>query len=670
MSACKKPKVVDFRGSVSQAALSKILKKVQEDGLPDAFSEGTQRRQRGRTAFQETPLGALLQTLAIDDLAITVQHPMAMLWAACNASVEFASFFASVLDRDNNIVKIALYSDEISPSSQLDKPDERKTEAVYWSIIGFGPMALAQEEFWFEVCLLRSEREHQIRGGLPRLFKELMRLFCGAPDAQDLRSGVAFTIPGEASPRLLFGDFGLLIQDEVAHKFATDAKGHAGTKLCLACMNVLSHKSARLPCPNGYCVSSASLDQSSFKLHTDASVRAALARLNDVQRDVVRGDVLQSELDLMQQEFGFNANKESFIVDRPLHVKLISIMQFDWMHTYFVNGIFNWEFNQLMKDLNPFGKGHDYFHAYLQRWQWPKGYASGKYVCKKSSVMPGKRDAHASASDFLSVSPVLEKYVNDVCKDCGIDVNIIECMLALFVVVALLQRAASGSVGVDELNAAILRHLVLHQACRQLEMWKPKMHYALHLARSMQLQGILLSCFVLERKHRAVKRWMLLHQNRTNFERSVMEECTVSHLAAMAAPLLAISLKDPREAPAAIVATIRQCLPAACLPGAVIQTAFAAVVHGRRICLGDVCIYEHGGVRGIGSVWFHVAVNGVLHTCLAPWPQIHHGGHFVKSRVCDDAGLVPTEDLRASCIHTPAAVGAISTILVPMELRE
>ncbi len=235
-------------------------------------------------------------------------------------------------------------------------------------------------------------------------------------------------------------------------------------------MNVLSHRSARLPCPNGYCVSSASLDQSSFKLHTDASVRAALARLNDVERDVARGDVLQSELDLMQQEFGFSANKESLIVDIPLNIKLISIIQFDWMHTYFVNGIFNWEFNQLMKDLNPFGKGHDYFHAYLQRWQWPKGYASGKYVCKKSSVMPGKRDAHASASDFLSVSPVLEKYVSDVCKDCGIDVQIIECMLALFVVVALLQRAASGSIGVDELNAAILRHLVLHQACRQLEM--------------------------------------------------------------------------------------------------------------------------------------------------------------------------------------------------------
>ena len=114
----------------------------------------------------------------------------------------------------------------------------------------------------------------------------------------------------------------LSTQDEVAHRFATDAKGHAGTKLCLACMNVLSHRSARLPCPNGYCVSSASLDQSSFKLHTDASVRAALARLNDVERDVVRGDVLQSELDLMQQEFGFNANKESFIVDMRLRANL------------------------------------------------------------------------------------------------------------------------------------------------------------------------------------------------------------------------------------------------------------------------------------------------------------------------------------------------------------
>ncbi len=124
-------------------------------------------------------------------------------------------------------------------------------------------------------------------------------------------------------------------------------------------MIVLSHRSARLPCPNGYCVSSASLDHSSFKLHTDASARAAVARLSDVERAVASGAVLQSELDVMQQEIGASAIKESFIAHRPLHIKLISIFQFDWMHTYFVNGIFNWEFNQLMKYLNPFGKGHD-----------------------------------------------------------------------------------------------------------------------------------------------------------------------------------------------------------------------------------------------------------------------------------------------------------------------
>ena len=111
MPVCKKLEVADFRGSVSQAALSAVPKTVREDGLPDAFSESTQRRQRCRTAHQETPFGALIQTLDIDDLAITVQHPMAMLWAACNASVELASFFASVLDRDNSILKIVLYSD-------------------------------------------------------------------------------------------------------------------------------------------------------------------------------------------------------------------------------------------------------------------------------------------------------------------------------------------------------------------------------------------------------------------------------------------------------------------------------------------------------------------------------------------------------------------------------
>ncbi len=39
----------------------------------------------------------------------------------------------------------------------------------------------------------------------------------------------------------------------------------------------------------------------------------------------------------------------------------VSIFESDFMHVYFVNGIFVWEYNALMSDLAAFGLGHSTF---------------------------------------------------------------------------------------------------------------------------------------------------------------------------------------------------------------------------------------------------------------------------------------------------------------------
>ena len=162
---------------------------------------------------------------------------------------------------------------------------------------------------------------------------------------------------------------------------------------------------------------------------------------------------------------------------------------------------------------------------------------------------------------------------------------------------------------------------------------------------------------------------MILHQNTRSFERTVLEELTVRHLRDITAPLLGTALKDPREASSQLVKHIRLCIPAAYDPAATILTAYAAISHGREICLGDVCVYDHAGVRGIGCVWFHVSIDDSLYTCLAPWEVTSDHGHFIKCRVGARAGVVATADLLAPCVYTPASANKLATVLIPAEHR-
>lgn len=202
MNPSKKPRVREFHelsSSVSQSALRSILDKVQADGLPYAFSERTQRRQRALVAYQDTPFGPLLQPIDVGGQSVLIQHPVAMLWACCKADQSFATFLGSILDRDANAITIGLYTGEIAPSSQLDSPDELKSQSVYWSVLGFSAAALSQEEYWFELVVLRSDVEKDLVGRLPRLLRELLRTFHGRPSGADLRDGVSFHLPGEAA---------------------------------------------------------------------------------------------------------------------------------------------------------------------------------------------------------------------------------------------------------------------------------------------------------------------------------------------------------------------------------------------------------------------------------------------------------------------------------------
>ena len=236
-----------------------------------------------------------------------------------------------------------------------------------------GVEALCNESAWFTCCCVRSSRVKELADGMSELSKALLKLFFGAPSVDDLRYGVLLPIPGDTS-RLVTGKLGILIQDERAHKCMTYMKGATGHKICGCCQNVVGFKSAWLPDPTGFCVSSASTDVASFKPHTDATVRGIQRRLAEV------ADV-SGELKMLQMQFGYVLCPNGILADNDLDVPLMSAFCWDWMHCYFVDGVFVWEFRALMMRLQEHSLGHSTFNNYLQSWVWPRGYASSKKVC-------------------------------------------------------------------------------------------------------------------------------------------------------------------------------------------------------------------------------------------------------------------------------------------------
>eukprot|EP00959_Pyramimonas_sp_CCMP1952_P381970 8004317-Pyramimonas_sp.AAC.1 len=143
-------------------------------------------------------------------------------------------------------ISIILNSDEITPGDAFSSSNDRRIEAIYWTIKELGWLLLCNAQAWFTLAGMRSSSVAQLAGGVSEYMKLAIRSFFGAPRGRDIRSGIEFEIPGENGPRLLLGRLTMLIQDDRAFKFSVHCKGATGHKICALCQNVVGHKSGLL----------------------------------------------------------------------------------------------------------------------------------------------------------------------------------------------------------------------------------------------------------------------------------------------------------------------------------------------------------------------------------------------------------------------------------------
>jgi hypothetical protein len=648
------------RSFVSQNGLQNILSELKDAGhLECAPSRWTIKRAREANINVPTPYGAMIRQVPfllsdpMEEISLVYIHPAALLSQLSVCCPPFAEFLGKVKAQHDGSPDhkwhIIVYSDEVLPGNQLKHVNKRKVQTIYWSFKEFGMEALSSQPLWFVLTTIRSNLVERIDGRMSCLFGVLMACWFDKDCCDFFNGGIVIQCHDRCE--VMFAEIGCMISDADALKKVFECKGHGGTLNCVCCRTTVAHTSD-LEVFDDRLVSSTCTDFSKFCLHTDATVWAAANYMNTAQ-----AGLNATEFEAMQQSTGFNLIPNGILLDKRMtkYFKPISIMMYDWMHIYLVHGIFQNEVGLILANFKPLRIYHTDIDEWCESFNFPARIgdrsATGAAVFKKRSDTA--TDLQCDASEALSVFLVFQLYLRtQIYHQFGnrID-NICKCYFRLCKVLSMLMRWPLGLYTPEQLGAAIQHHLDGFLLCYGGGPWRPKMHFAMHLANmARKFDGFLISCFVHERKHKEIKRYANKLENTTRYERSILEQVLHKQFEDLndpgCYPVLDTHLVRPKRATDQMTAQLQAMLN---LPmGCPILTAHEAANGMKRVSRNDVATANVGGSVTVVQVWFHADVDGTCVSCVSPWLALS----ATEFQVQNEPVLILTSDIDDTCCYS------------------
>ena len=529
----------------SHSAISRLLSDIDAGGLPETYSRMAQYRARKEVCATVTEYGSLVTSVPVPlsrgghaDMAF--QNPLAWLQYNCLHSEHFARVVQQALAAQppspDRPWRLIIYEDGIDPSDGLSKNHSRKSGVFYWAFAEYGLRALCCEQMWGCITVARYSEHQALTGKVAGLFEHVLGLFFN--DTHDIRkSGVSVRFP-DGSRGLILAKASILLADLPAIKECLDCKGHSGTMCCPICTNASQHKSAaELPLHelSRHAVSITNTDITAFKQHTGASLRSVFRRLRDYHNQVVSGDMSTEDFDLHSQVCGWNYSEANLVLNPRFQLNIPAMIMLDWAHVYVHDGLADVELGLCMKKFVSSRSQTTSFRElgeYVSSFTFPKGSPNPNHLFTESANANNNRKGSFSCtgSEFLTLVPIIHRYFSRVVLPRGQHVAFVRSLLAVLHVVVLLNAIKTDTVTSDELQRAIVEHLVLFKQAYGEDLFRPKHHYALHLPGMLLHFGFLLSTFTHERKHRLVTRYGRDRKNLKAWDKSIIEKVTCHQL--------------------------------------------------------------------------------------------------------------------------------------------
>jgi hypothetical protein len=641
-----------------------LLLAAKEDGVPEHVSRRTQLRYRKTAAIAESPYGPLLVDVELpftDGVqAVTFAHPLSMLWLCARDSAPFAAVLASTLAKHPPEAApwhVIFYNDEIGLSPL--KYDSRKVEVCYWSFLEFGPAALGREELWFCITAVRSSRVCKLPAGISHVTKAALRLFFLGD--HNIKRGVMLEVRGQHV--CLIAKYGCHISDEKAIKETFCTKGASGSKPCPLCMNIVGIES-RLA--GEYCKTIACHDATRFVLHSDESIRELVREIAGLARGAAAGTVAKGRLEEKQQLYGLNHEEHSIMLDVDLRVGLVSVMMFDFMHVFYVTGLYNFELFNLFEYLKHHQVSHSMLESFASRFKFPRCYAAEKLFVEHNW---GSDHWKGSASDGLAGYAIVVLFLHSMVVPMGVCKKQIASFVALALVMDLLSMLKSSAVTSDELARAIARHLKACKAAYGDVVVRPKHHMAMHLGKQLAQHGMLLSCFVHERRHKLIKRFLMDRRTLLSYERGLLEDVTLHHIHELATLQLEDSLVGASAPHSTLLEAMRAFRPLA----REIQSASRIRVNGLNVAARDVVLASVDGALTVGELWYCVSLDSDVLCCISLWERVTScmGDHSSTRafRPCERPTMLSASHVLAPVAFVANRAGDLITVIVPPFFR-
>ena len=493
-------------GSCPKAALAKVLQTLHASGeLTSGLGSGTYhavRRQlrvaQEQHAYTNTPYGRVVQSFALPFPGLKKWdycHPWAFLYYLSSISEPFAALMAAL--EAKGPLKILLYIDEVVPGNVMRHDKGRTLQAIYWAVSDWPEWMLCRHESWVLFSVVQSEVCSTIEGGVLSLMPYVLKTFWPKRDVS------ISTIVHNGNTIALSFVFAGWIADLDAHaKAISSSKTVGATKPCITCENITKWIDTAKR-KNGILKGLSCCEPREFVKNTDKSVFQKADELKaayDSGADVTQMGALSTEL-------GINYSPCSLLFDHTVrHVyKPVTHTIRDWMHMMVSDGVASTEMCLCIKHCLRY-IDIERLHSYAVQFRMPR--ARGGVVPKEwfTTKSLGDHSMKHFASEVLCMVPILNSFLQDVMKERKVMQSHIECFVLLDELICLLSLGADKAVPhIGRIQQLIYVHGKMYTAIYGAAQCRPKFHHLYHVPENMLAINKLVSCFVLERKHRVTK---------------------------------------------------------------------------------------------------------------------------------------------------------------------
>jgi hypothetical protein len=216
--------------------------------------------------------------------------------------------FTMAVRKHGQVLTLITYCDEVTPGDAFAPDNLRKAWCIYVSVREFGIEFLCREESWLPLAIARTSEVAKIDGGMPCVFKYLLRSWFIGPLKLSCE-GVCLNLE---QPTIVTFAETLWIKDLDAYRAVFGWKGSSSLKPCLKCRNTMKKGHASVTATS-WQIDITCTDFAKFDLATDEDVYAIVDLIASAHADPL---ITMEDVKTLAKAHGYNHIENGQLGDR------------------------------------------------------------------------------------------------------------------------------------------------------------------------------------------------------------------------------------------------------------------------------------------------------------------------------------------------------------------